>query len=120
MKWVSAVRRRRREYGLQSFKTSGDEIILIVAPGHQLAEKGKASFADIAAEPFIQREATSGTQRSVESMLSKAGYSPSRLMPHLVVGSSQAVISAVRPVPVSPLSPTWRPKRRWSWAASSR
>ncbi len=83
------------EYGMESFKLSGDEIVLIVPPGHRLAERGRASFADIAAEPFIQREATSGTQRSVEALLSKAGYSPNRLMPHLVVGSSQAVISAV-------------------------
>lgn len=83
------------EYVLQSFKLPGDEIVLIVAPGHRLAVKEKVSFADIESEPLIQREATSGTQRSVESLLSKAGYSGSRLMPHLTVGSSQAVISAV-------------------------
>jgi len=83
------------EYGLQSFKLPGDEITLIVPPGHRLAAKERVSFTDIEAEPLIQREATSGTQRSVESLLSKAGYSASRLMPHLTVGSSQAVISAV-------------------------
>ena len=83
------------EYGLQSFKMPGDEIVLIVAPGHRFAARDRISFADIQTEPFIQREATSGTQRSVESLLSKAGYSASRLMPHLTVGSSQAVISAV-------------------------
>ena len=83
------------EYGLQSFKMPGDEIVLIVSPGHRLAGKERVSFSDIETEPLIQRESTSGTQRSVEILLSKAGYSASRLTPHLTVGSSQAVISAV-------------------------
>jgi DNA-binding transcriptional LysR family regulator len=83
------------EYGLQSFRMVGDEIILIVEPDHRLTTKERVSFADIENEPFIRREATSGTQRTVESLLSKAGHSFSRLTPHLIVGSSQAVISAV-------------------------
>lgn len=83
------------EYGLQSFKLQGDEIVLIAAPGHRLAGRERVSFSDIETEPLIQREATSGTQRTVENLLSKQGYSASRLMPHLTVGSSQAVISAV-------------------------
>ncbi|MCL2150489.1 MAG: LysR family transcriptional regulator [Dehalococcoidia bacterium] len=83
------------EYGLQSFKVSGDEIVLIVSPQHRLATRDSVSFADIEGEPFIQREAASGTQRSVESLLAKAGYSIGHLVPRLTVGSSQAVISAV-------------------------
>ena len=83
------------EYGMQSFKMLGDEIVLIVEPHHRLAVKERISFSDIENEPFIRREATSGTQRAVESFLSKAGHSFSRLTPHLIVGSSQAVISAV-------------------------
>ena len=83
------------EYGLRSFKMVGDEIVLIVSPGHRLAGRDKVSLADIENEQFIQREANSGTQRSMESLLAKAGFSAGRLMPRLVVGSSQAVISAV-------------------------
>lgn len=83
------------EYGLEYGKVSSDEIVLIAAPEHRLAAKEKVSFADIEGEPFIQREATSGTQRSVESMLAKAGFNAGRLTPHLVVGSSHAIISAV-------------------------
>jgi len=83
------------EYGLQSFKMPGDEIVLIVSPGHRLAGKNEVPLADIEGEPLIQREANSGTQRSVESLLAKAGYNMGRLMPRLIVGSSQAVVSAV-------------------------
>ncbi len=83
------------EYGLQSFKLFGDEIVLIVSPKHRLAVKEGVTFADIEEESFIQREATSGTQRSVKNILAQAGYSTERLVPHLIVGSGQAVISAV-------------------------
>jgi len=83
------------EFGLQAFKISGDEIVLIVSPKHRLATREKVSFADIEEEAFIQREAASGTQRSVKSLLAKAGYNTERLIPRLVVGSGQAVISAV-------------------------
>ena len=83
------------EYGLQSFKMSSDEIVLIVSPEHRLAKKGHVAFADIENEPFIQREETSGTQRSVDILLAGAGYNVGRLTPRLIVGSSQGVISAV-------------------------
>lgn len=83
------------EYGLQSLKMPGDEIVLIAPPGHCLTGMEGVSFADIESEPFIQREATSGTQRSVETLLEKAGYNPKRLIPRLLVGSSQAIVSAV-------------------------
>jgi DNA-binding transcriptional LysR family regulator len=81
--------------GLQSFKIAEDEIVLVVFPEHPLARRKRVSFSEIEGEPFIFREPTSGTQKSLETLLAKAGLSINRLTPRLVVGSSQAVVTAV-------------------------
>jgi DNA-binding transcriptional LysR family regulator len=80
---------------LASFKIAGDEIVLIVPPEHPLAAKGPVAAEDLAREPFIFREATSGTQRSLENLLAKAGVDIKRWTPQLVLGSTQSVIGAV-------------------------
>ncbi|MCL2281472.1 MAG: LysR substrate-binding domain-containing protein, partial [Dehalococcoidia bacterium] len=46
-------------------------------------------------EPLIFREPTSGTQKTLELLLSKAGLNPSQLNPRLTLGSSHAILSAV-------------------------
>jgi DNA-binding transcriptional LysR family regulator len=80
---------------LECFKIAGDEIVLIVYPEHPFAVKSEAAPDELAGEPFIFREATSGTQSSLEQRLAKLGLSGGKLTPHLVLGSPQAVISAV-------------------------
>jgi len=80
---------------LASFKVAGDEIVLIVFPEHPFARKGEISPDELEGEPLIFREATSGTQRSLESRLSRAGLDIKKFIPNLVLGSTQAVISAV-------------------------
>lgn len=81
--------------GLEWFKIAEDEIVLIVFPGHPLARRKKVSFSEILDEAVITREATSGTQKSLETMLSQAGLNPGKVKPRLVLGSAQAVVSAV-------------------------
>ncbi len=80
---------------LASFKIADDEIVLIVFPGHPLAGKGEAMVGDLANEPFIFRETTSGTQRNLENLLGKAGMDIRHWTPYLVLGSTQAVVAAV-------------------------
>jgi len=80
---------------LASFKVAGDEIVLIVFPEHPFARKGEISPDELEGEPLIFREATSGTQRSLESRLSRAGLDIKKFIPNLVLGSTQAVVSAV-------------------------
>jgi DNA-binding transcriptional LysR family regulator len=80
---------------LASFKIASDEIVLIVFPEHPFARKGEIAPDELDGEPFIFREATSGTQRSLESRLSKAGLDIRKWTPHLVLGSTQAVVLAV-------------------------
>ena len=80
---------------LTTFKIAEDEIVLIVFPEHPFAERQKVSFGELQKESLILREETSGTQRSLESLLLKAGFDLGRCTPSLVLGSTQAVISAV-------------------------
>jgi len=80
---------------LVSFKVANDEIVLIVFPGHPFASKREVTPAELEDEPFIFRETTSGTQQNLENLLSKAGLDIRRWTPHLVLGSTQAVIAAV-------------------------
>ena len=79
---------------LTAFKIAEDEIVLIVFPEHPFAERQKVSFGELQKESLILREETSGTQRSLESLLLKAGFDLGRCTPSLVLGSTQAVISA--------------------------
>ncbi len=81
--------------GLASFKIASDEIVLIVFPEHPFARKGEISPDELEGEPFIFREATSGTQLSLEDRLSLGGLDMRKWSPNLVLGSTQAVVSAV-------------------------
>jgi DNA-binding transcriptional LysR family regulator len=82
-------------HDLAAFKIAEDEIVLIVSPEHPFARRGEIAPDELEGAPFIFREATSGTQRSLESYLSRAGLDAAKLKPHLTLGSTLAVVSAV-------------------------
>jgi len=81
--------------GLESFKVAEDEIVLIVFPGHPFARKQKVSPAELAGEPLVFREDSSGTQRTVEALLLESGFNLGQCKPTLVLGTTGAVVSAV-------------------------
>ena len=81
--------------GLESFKVAEDEIVLIVFPEHPFAGRERVSLVELEKEPLIFREETSGTQQSLEASLSRAGINIRNLLPNMVLGTTQAVISAV-------------------------
>ena len=83
------------EKELASYKMADDEIVLIVFPGHPFAGKGEVAAEELESEPFIFRETTSGTQQSLENLLGKAGLDIRHWTPHLILGSTQAVVAAV-------------------------
>lgn len=78
-----------------SVRIAGDEIVLIVFPGHPFAGKGEVAPEELAGEPFIFREETSGTQKNLEKLLMKGGIDIKKWTPQLVLGSTQSVIAAV-------------------------
>jgi len=80
---------------LESFKVADDEIVLIVFPEHPFAQRREVFLAELEGEPLIFREETSGTQQSLQAFLSKAGVNLRKWVPNLVLGTTQAVVSAV-------------------------
>lgn len=87
--------REPKERELEAFKIGEDEIVLIVFPEHPFANRKSVSFQEITGEPFIFREETSGTHRSVQSLLLGKGLDLNLCKPALVLGTTEAVVSAV-------------------------
>jgi DNA-binding transcriptional LysR family regulator len=80
---------------LDYFKIAEDEIVLIVFPEHPFAHRKEVSFLELQGEPLISREETSGTQRSLQTLLANAGLNTDNWTRSLILGSTQAVVSAV-------------------------
>ncbi len=59
---------------------SKEEMVVIVARGHQLAKKKAVSFKELAQEPFIMKESGSGTRKLVEQAFEKVDCVPNILM----------------------------------------
>ena len=102
---INGVRENRYELGfcgippegqeLTSLKVAEDRIVLTVFPEHPFARRDRISAGELAGEPLIFRENTSGTQRNLESYLAREGLNPKKLVPILILGTSQAVVAAV-------------------------
>jgi len=80
---------------IEALRVAGDEIVLIVFPAHPFARRSEIQPAELAGAALIFREETSGTQRSLERLLSDAGVDIKKWRPVLVLGSTQAVVEAV-------------------------
>jgi DNA-binding transcriptional LysR family regulator len=80
---------------LDYFKVADDKIVLIVFPEHPFAKRKRIALMELEEEPLIFREETSGTQRNLKALLSQAGLDIEKLSTNLVLGTSQAVVSAV-------------------------
>jgi DNA-binding transcriptional LysR family regulator len=78
------------EFDLRPFMT--DELIAIAAPSHPLAGKKSVKAADFCREPFVVREAGSGTRAVVEHALQRHGL---RIEPVMAVGSTIVIKRAV-------------------------
>jgi DNA-binding transcriptional LysR family regulator len=84
------------EVQLVQEKFMDDEMCLIVPTGHNWAIRGTVMVDDLEGEPFIMREPGSGTRKSIEQVLDKAGYRPSRLNVVAEMGSTEAVRQAIK------------------------
>lgn len=73
-----------------------DEIVLAVPAAHRLAGRSQAALAALAGERLIWREEGSGTQRTFMEALAQAGVELPAGSATASLGSTQAVVSAVR------------------------
>jgi DNA-binding transcriptional LysR family regulator len=76
-------------------KLISDELLLIVSPGHPWAKRKEVSISELAKEPFIIREAGSGTRQIIEKFLGRHGLSFHDMRISTVLGSTEAIKDAV-------------------------
>jgi DNA-binding transcriptional LysR family regulator len=76
-------------------KLISDELLVIVSPNHPWAKKKEISISDLAKEPFIFREAGSGTRQMMEKFLARHGITPQDMKVSIVLGSTEAIKDAV-------------------------
>lgn len=73
-----------------------DQLCLVTPVDHPWAGRKTVSAAELFTEPFIAREPGSGTLKSIQASLAGAGYSADDLHAAAEMGSTQAVIQAVK------------------------
>jgi DNA-binding transcriptional LysR family regulator len=76
-------------------KLLSDELLLIVPPHHQWAKRKEVSIAELIEEPFILREAGSGTRQTIEKFLARHGITLHSMKVSMVLGTTQAIKEAV-------------------------
>jgi DNA-binding transcriptional LysR family regulator len=76
-------------------KLISDELLVIVPPHHPWAKRKDVSVAELIDEPFILREAGSGTRQTIEKFFARHGITPQNMKVSMVLGSTQAIKEAV-------------------------
>jgi DNA-binding transcriptional LysR family regulator len=76
-------------------KLISDELLVIVSPNHPWAKKKEVSVSDLVKEPFILREAGSGTRQAIEKFLNRHGITLQDMKISTVLGSPEAIKDAV-------------------------
>ena len=67
-------------------------IVVLAAPGHPLAGEKNISLKRLAQEPWIMREAGSGTRKAIERLFQDQGL---EIRPRLELGSNEAIKQAI-------------------------
>ena len=67
-------------------------IVALAAPGHPLARGKRISLERLAQEPWVMREAGSGTRQAIERLFGERGL---ELRPRLELGSNEAIKQAI-------------------------
>ncbi len=76
-------------------KLVSDELLVIVSPDHPWAKKKEVPVSDLTKEPFIFREAGSGTRQMIEKFLARHGITPHEMKISTVLGSTEAIKDVV-------------------------
>jgi len=76
-------------------KLISDELLLIVSPDHPWSKRKDVSITELVKEPFIFREAGSGTRQMIEKYFARHGVSPHDMKITTVLGSTEAIKDAV-------------------------
>jgi molybdate transport repressor ModE-like protein len=75
---------------------AADEIVLAVPADHPFASRGSVALTELAGQRFIVRESGSGTHRSFLAALREHGLETPAYRTAMVLGTTQAIVSAVQ------------------------
>jgi DNA-binding transcriptional LysR family regulator len=78
---------------LEATRFMDNPLVVIAPPGHPLARKKKVSLASLASEPFLVREAGSGTRGAMERFFGTQGLA---LRTSMEMSSNEAIKQAVQ------------------------
>ena len=76
-------------------KLLSDELLLIVPTHHPWAKRKEVSVSELIEEPFILREAGSGTRQTIEKFLARHAITLQGIKVSMVLGTTQAIKEAV-------------------------
>jgi DNA-binding transcriptional LysR family regulator len=93
---IGLVGARWPEKGLDWRELFADSLTLVVAADHPWAGRPEVTLEELTEEPFILRESESGTRKVIEQILIGQGVKPSSLNEVAEIGSTAAVVEAVR------------------------
>jgi DNA-binding transcriptional LysR family regulator len=103
---LATLRSRKADVGFSGIKFQGrdlvhrqiatDEIVLAVPPDHAFASRTSVELSELAGQPFLTREAGSGTHLSFLALLAEHGLEAPRYRPVMVLSNTAAIVSAVR------------------------
>lgn len=74
---------------------TGDELVLICSPNHQMRDRSDIPLVDLADERWVLRESGSGTRLMAERLIADHGLDPEELNVAVELGTGEAVVSAV-------------------------
>jgi DNA-binding transcriptional LysR family regulator len=80
---------------LQNEVCCEDELVLICAPTHALAQRETINAASLAALPIVRREPGSGTREFTDNYLLECGIAPEDLNQMMELGSPEAIKGVV-------------------------
>ena len=81
--------------GIEVEKLLEDELVLIMHPDHLWVKRKNISVSELLTQPVILREDGSGTRQMIEKHLMANKISPNNLRMSLILGSTEAIKSAV-------------------------
>jgi LysR family transcriptional regulator, low CO2-responsive transcriptional regulator len=80
---------------LEYRRLGGDELTLVVPPGHPWGRRKRVSLDELAGQPLVLREVGSGSRWCLEQGLARAGKPLTDLRVALELGSNEAIKEAV-------------------------
>ncbi len=72
-----------------------DELVAVVSPSHQLADRGVVGITDLLEYPYICREEGSGTREVIAEYMNELGIAPGLMHLSMELGSPESIKGAV-------------------------